>query len=215
MEDSSGDDIEGNEEAEEIRQDKAAEEESEIFEPRRSQRERRKPGYLNDYVAFAMSAEAFIEDIPRDYEEVKRRSDKGKWNEAITEKIRALEENGTWTKLPPGKKLIDNKWVFKIKRNEINDEEQFKARLVAKGFTQRKGSDYYETYAPVAHQTTVRILLAVINHRDLIARQFDVKNAFLHGYLKEVLYMRQPQGFERDPTLVCKLNKSQIGRAHV
>lgn len=117
MEDSSGDDIEGNEEAEEIRQDKAAEEESEIFEPRHSQRERRKPGYLNDYVAFAMSAEAFIEDIPKDYEEVKRRSDKGKWNEAITEEIRVLEENGTWTltKLPPGKKLIDNKWVFKIK----------------------------------------------------------------------------------------------------
>ena len=36
----------------------------------------------------------------------------------------------------------------------------------------------------------------------------DIKYAFLHGYLKEDIYMKQPEGFIKDPTLVCKLNSS-------
>ena len=36
----------------------------------------------------------------------------------------------------------------------------------------------------------------------------DVKSAFLHGYLKEEIYMKQPEGFIDDPSLVCRLRKS-------
>ncbi|KAK6151368.1 hypothetical protein DH2020_014003 [Rehmannia glutinosa] len=55
--------------------------------------------------------------------------------------IQDLEANDTWilTTLPPGKKTIGSKWVYKIKLNPDGSIERFKARLVAKGYNQIQG----------------------------------------------------------------------------
>ena len=47
-------------------------------------------------------------------------------------------------------------------------------------------------------------------------RQLDIRNAFLHGSLKETIYIEQPPDF-RDPvhpTYVCKLHKSLFSLKH-
>ncbi|CAB80825.1 putative polyprotein [Arabidopsis thaliana] len=48
---------------------------------------------------------------------------------------------------------------------------------------------------------------------DMELEQMDVKTAFLHGELDQVLYMEQPEGFEADPNKdqVCLLKKSLYG----
>ena len=100
-----------------------------------------------------------------------------------------------------------------MKHKADDSIERYKARLVAKGFTQTYGVDYQEIFAPVAKMNTIRILLSCAANLDWELQQFDVKNAFLHGDLKEEVYMEIPPGFEDEKTQgkVCKLKKALYG----
>ena len=119
----------------------------------------------------ALNAEAYIEDIPKSFDDIRGRDDKEDWYQAVDEEIMALEKNDTWvlTELPEGRRPIDSKWLFKIKRNDAGDVVKYKARLVIRGCSQKKGFDYDETFAPVARLATVRTLLSIINKENLIA----------------------------------------------
>ena len=65
--------------------------------------------------------------------------------------LRALEDNHTWiiTPLPPGKKVIGCKWIYKTKFHSDGSVAKHKARLVAQGYNQQFDFDYDETFAPV------------------------------------------------------------------
>ena len=85
--------------------------------------------------------------------------------------------------------------------------------MVAQGFSQIEGIDYRETYAPVARLESIRILLAYASHHNFKLQQMDVKSAFLHGPLKEEVYVKQPSGFEDPnfPNHVYRLDKALYG----
>nr|GFC79407.1 retrovirus-related Pol polyprotein from transposon TNT 1-94 [Tanacetum cinerariifolium] len=51
---------------------------------------------------------------------------------------------------PEGKTVIKTKWIFKNKKDESSLVIRNKARLVAVRYSQQKGIDYDETFAPVA-----------------------------------------------------------------
>lgn len=137
-----------------------------------------------------------------------------RWKEAMTKEIEALEANGTWTveDLPPGKRALGSKWVYKIKYNSDGSVERYKARLVLLGNNQIEGIDYNETFAPVAKMVTVRTFLSVAAAKSWELHQMDVHNAFLHGDLDEEVYMKMPLGFvTSQPNKVCRLRKSLYG----
>nr|KYP48432.1 Retrovirus-related Pol polyprotein from transposon TNT 1-94 [Cajanus cajan] len=85
------------------------------------------------------------------------------WRQAIEDEIAAKEVNNTWTiqPLPPEKKPISCKWLFKLKLNSDGKVAKHKAQLVARGFTQQYGLDFQETFSLVAKITTLRVLLAL------------------------------------------------------
>ena len=114
------------------------------------------------------------------------------WKEAMQKEIRALKDNNTWemTELPPAKKALGCRWVYKIKYH---------------------ADGRVETFAPVAKMVTVRTFLAVAAAKNWALHQMDVHNAFLHGDLAEEVYMKPPHGFSSTRGKVCRLLKSLYG----
>ena len=112
-----------------------------------------------------------------------------------------------------GFKPIGLKWVFKIKRNSNGSISKYKARLVAKGYVQRHGVDYEEVFAPVARIETIRLVIAIGASKGWEIHHLDVKTAFLHGELKEEVYVGQHEGFEvkGEEDKVYKLRKALYG----
>ncbi|GJU18280.1 putative RNA-directed DNA polymerase [Tanacetum coccineum] len=136
------------------------------------------------------------------------------WIAAMNTKIEALHKNNTWevTNLPPGRKLIGCKWVYKIKYKSNGEIDRYKARLVAKGYNQREGIDFDETFSPVVKITTVRCLINMAINNNWPLFQLDVNNAFLYGNLNEEVYMTLPPGyFSVNDNRVCRLIKSLYG----
>ncbi|CAH9054102.1 unnamed protein product [Cuscuta epithymum] len=168
------------------------------------------------YKGVSSSQRIFVASIsaskePRSYNEAIQHVE---WKNAMQAEICALEENKTWilTSLPPGKKAIGCKWIYKVKYKSDGSIERYKARLVAKGYTQQPGVDYTETFSPVARITTIRTLLAVAAAKNWHLHQMDINNAFLHGDLNEEVYMTLPPGFQsKDSQIVCKLLRSLYG----
>ncbi|XP_071731045.1 uncharacterized mitochondrial protein AtMg00820-like [Rutidosis leptorrhynchoides] len=109
------------------------------------------------------------------------------WKEAIRDKIESIMENNTWVlvDLPPGCKSLGNKWIFKRKMKVDGSVDKFKARLVIQGFRQKEGIDYFDTYAPVARITSIRLLISLASIHNIVIHQMDVRTAFLNGDLME------------------------------
>jgi hypothetical protein len=100
--------------------------------------------------------------------------------------------------------------VFRNKQDEFGVVTMNKGKLVVKGYSQVKGLDFEETFAPVARLESIRILLTYVTHHDFKFYQMDVKSAFFNGPIKEEVYVKQPPGFEDQeyPNHVYKLHEA-------
>nr|GEV44234.1 retrovirus-related Pol polyprotein from transposon TNT 1-94 [Tanacetum cinerariifolium] len=112
------------------------------------------------------------------------------WIESMQEELHQFISLDVWELIPSpdGIKPLTLKWLFKNKHDEENTVIRNKTRLVMRGYRQEedKGFTVY---------------------------QMDVKTAFLHGSLKEDVYVCQPEGFiDSDyPSHVYKLKKALYG----
>ena len=154
----------------------------------------------------------FLNNEPKNFMEAKQSKE---WTRACIEEIESIEKNETWilSDLPCGVKPIGLKWIFKLKRNADGSINKYKSRLVAKGYVQRYGVDFDEVFTRVARIETIRLLVNLAATHGWEVHHLDVKTAFLHGELKETVYVTQPEGFEKkgEENKVYRLEKALYG----
>ncbi|RVW74235.1 Retrovirus-related Pol polyprotein from transposon RE1 [Vitis vinifera] len=112
------------------------------------------------------------------------------WRQAMVDEMAALHSNGTWdlVVLPSGKSTVGCRWVYAVKVGPDGQVDRLKARLVAKGYTQVYGSDYGDTFSPVAKIASVRLLLSMAAMCSWPLYQLDIKNASFMVILRGSLY---------------------------
>ncbi|CAI7908154.1 unnamed protein product [Closterium sp. NIES-54] len=135
------------------------------------------------------------------------------WKQSVKEEYDSLLENEMWElcELPPGKKAISSKLIFRHKYGPDGELTRYKSRLVAKGFQQTKGKDFDKIFAPVGKVTTQRVMLGMAANRGWRIKQMDITTFFLNGIILEELYMLQPEGLDDGSGRVCRLKKAIYG----
>ena len=167
---------------------------SERKTPGRSVKQRRHTLNLVEELMLAIEDDG--KDLPVTYHQAKVHKNYIEWWKAMCVEFNNMETKGVWkiqpkSELPPGRKVIGNRWVFAKK-----DDGRFRARTVAKGFSQIPGKDFEENHAPVVNDTTLHLIIAIKTLLKLHAGQFDIETAFLYGDLEEDLWMAFPDGYE-------------------
>jgi len=136
-----------------------------------------------------------------------------KWLDGVTKEFSDLERRQVWVKkkindIPPNRKLIGTKWVFKKKR-----DGRHRSRLVVLGYTQVPGVDFTDNFAPVINDVTLRLMLVFWMVMGLDIDQMDVETAFLEGILEpnEYVYLKCPDGMALAPDECLEVRKGLYG----
>jgi len=152
------------------------------------------------------------------------------WIQAIEKEKISIKINDVFqiVKKPYNRKILRTMWVLTKKFDELGNEIAKKARNVLLGNHTTEGIDYYETYAPVAKLSSLRMFLAVVTQFRMDMIQGDVNTAFLNAEIEEEIFLEIPAFFrwnefleslgDNDPLkrelpedLCLKLKKSQYG----
>ncbi|GKD01716.1 retrovirus-related pol polyprotein from transposon TNT 1-94 [Tanacetum coccineum] len=114
------------------------------------------------------------------------------WIDSMQEELLQFKRLDVWVLVPAPDNIkpLTLKCLFKNKHDEENTVIKNKTRLVVRG-----------------------IFLAYAAHKSFTVFQMDVKTTFLHGTLKEDVYVCQPEGFINvdHPSHVYKLKKALYG----
>ncbi|MBW0494582.1 hypothetical protein O181_034297 [Austropuccinia psidii MF-1] len=154
------------------------------------------------------------EETPSTYHGALKSDNKSEWMKAIEKELSTMDKMDVWDIIDLKKeyKLVGTTWVFKLKRNHLNQIIERKACLCAQGFTQTPGIDFNNTYAPTGRLNSLRALIAHAFINKLDFHQVDVKSAFLNAPLTEVVYLSIPQGLNIDRHQFClRLKKAIYG----
>nr|GEU99076.1 hypothetical protein [Tanacetum cinerariifolium] len=135
--------------------------------------------------------------------------------EAMQEELLQFKRLDVWVLVPTPDNISPPtlKWLFKNKHDEEQTIIRNKSRIVVRGYCQEEGIDFEESFTLVARMEAIRIFFAYSAHKSFSVFQMDVKTTFLHGSLKEDVYVCQLEGFiDADhPSHVYKLKKALYG----
>jgi hypothetical protein len=144
--------------------------------------------------------------------------ERDKWLAAIAKEYTSLDNNNTWTlvKRPRNHRALDVMLVLKRKRDRIGAIESYKARLVLRGDQCDSYDALTQLFAPVAMDSSFRVMCALAAEHDLEFCQLDFSTAFLNAKCETEIYCKQGPGREirlddDGNPMVYSMNKSCYG----
>ena len=169
--------------------------------PRRSKRETAPRQYSHPLVHSKLSiASTDSSTVPEAPATLAEAIKSPHWRSSIIKELTALRNNKTWVPvdLPPGRKAIRAKMIFKNKLGPDHTLLSRKSRLVFLGYNQVKNVDYFDTYSGVVKTSSLFAVLAQAAHEGREVITMDVNTAFLESKMKdgEDLYMEMPPIYE-------------------
>ena len=150
---------------------------------------------------------------PDSYAGVRKSEFREAWMLGMLEEIEGLVANETFVEsdLPPGRKALSARWLFKWKTDEHSLVTRAKCRLVARGFMQEAGVDYENTFSPTPSASSIRLLTGLALKHDMELHHLDIAQAFVQAPLDEEIYMKLPPGCGTWTGKIVRLNKSLYG----
>ncbi|KFY93342.1 hypothetical protein V498_04468 [Pseudogymnoascus sp. VKM F-4517 (FW-2822)] len=147
-------------------------------------------GGVRDMIALMIKASHEAGPKPKNFETAKRSAEADQWLAAMQDEYHSLIENNTWevVDIPPGRRPLSTRWVFKQKMGLDGSILKHKARFVARGFEQQQGVDFDETYASVVKPPSYKFFFAM-------------------QALKDDVFITPPDGYPEENGKVLKLNK--------
>ena len=114
---------------------------------------------------------------------------------------------------PIDKSMVRSRWIYKVNKVVDGSVEKYKARFLAQGFSQIKGIEYDENFAPIVRYSSIRSILSLSGKMGWHIHQMDMKTMFLNGIIEEEVYIEEPEGFEifSSDLHVCRIKRALYG----
>jgi hypothetical protein len=99
--------------------------------------------------------------------------------------------NKTWilTNAFKNKRVLRDKWIYKIKKNKRDEILRYKARWVIRDFDQIEKLNYTKIFAFVIKSMSYKVIYVITVVNDWKIEQMNVKIAFLYDNIEKDVYV--------------------------
>ncbi len=137
-------------------------------------------------------------------------SSRDEWQKVMKNENIFFLINEIWTLIDlfRNKRVLRDKWIYKIKKKEHDEILRYKTRWVIRDFEQIEELNYTKTFISVIKSMSYKVMYVIIAVNDWKIEQMNVKTTFLYEKILEDVYVVQFTSFEQSVNQICKLNKA-------
>nr|GEU85761.1 retrovirus-related Pol polyprotein from transposon TNT 1-94 [Tanacetum cinerariifolium] len=140
------------------------------------------------------------------------------WIESMQEELHQFDRLDVWELVdrPLCQNVINIKWLWKNKRDEENIVIRNKSRLVAKGYTQKKGVDFEQSFAPVTRLEAVIVgTLMATKHLDADLSGTPVDQTKYRSMVGALMYLTASRQDIMHATCYCARYQAKPTEKHL
>ncbi len=146
----------------------------------------------------------------RSYKKIMNDLSRDEWLKVMKNENKSLLTNEIWTltHLFRNRRVLRDKWVYKIKREKHDEILRHKTRWVIRDFERIERLDYTKTFVSMIKSMSYKTMYVIIAVNDWKIEQMNVKTTFLYDKIHEDVFVVQLTKFEQEINKICKLNKT-------